>query len=125
MVDEVQLKQYCGMAFNENIVASSAHVFMISSLLSPYKDLVHILPVKAIETEILHVVIKKIIFGLENINYFVTAVVTDKHSVNQKAVSFFAKNNSVNIVYPHPVSEDRTFIFVTDSVHVLKYIPNN
>ena len=133
MVDEIHLKQYfdykggniVGMAFNENIAASSAHVFMISSLLSPYKDVVHILPVKAIQAEILHAIIKKIIIGLENIGYFVIAVVTDNHSVNRKAMSFFAKNKSINIVYPHPVSEDRPLFFVTDSVHVLKCIRNN
>lgn len=35
-----------GTAFNSEEVASSAHVFMINSLSSSYKDVVHILPIK-------------------------------------------------------------------------------
>ncbi|XP_035217173.1 uncharacterized protein LOC118190548 [Stegodyphus dumicola] len=54
MIDEIHLNQafdykggnLCGMAYNCKNAASSAYVFMIRSLLSVYKDVVHILPVK-------------------------------------------------------------------------------
>lgn len=50
MVDEIHLNRafdykggnICGMAYNCTTAASSAFVFMIRSLLSIYKDVVHI-----------------------------------------------------------------------------------
>ena len=50
MVDEIHLKPFfdykggsvIGAAFNINKAANSAFVFMISSVLSPFKEVVHI-----------------------------------------------------------------------------------
>ncbi|GFT56565.1 hypothetical protein TNCV_4056611 [Trichonephila clavipes] len=46
-------------AYNREQAATSAYVFMIQSLFSPLKEIVHIMPVKKIDGEKLFAVIKK------------------------------------------------------------------
>lgn len=67
MRDEIHLKQLMdykggnivGVSFNSDDCASSAHVFMIKSVLTKYKDVVHVLPVKTLSGEELHLYLKK------------------------------------------------------------------
>ncbi|GFV17020.1 hypothetical protein TNCV_270711, partial [Trichonephila clavipes] len=56
-----------GMAYNSEQAATSAYVFMIQSLLSPLKEVVHIMPVKKIDGEKLFAVVKKTIVQLDGI----------------------------------------------------------
>lgn len=57
MLDEIHIKpcldykggNICGAAVNSNEVATSVHVFMIQSLLSSFKEVAHILPVKTLQ----------------------------------------------------------------------------
>lgn len=59
MIDEIYVKPYLdfkggnilGIAYNNEHIATTAYVFMIRSLLSPFKDVVHILPVKTIKAK--------------------------------------------------------------------------
>jgi hypothetical protein len=84
-------------------------------MLSNYKDVVHILPVKRLEGRlegtIVHEIVKQIITNLENIGFEVQCVICDNHSVNRKAMSLFCDN--------------RELFFIIDSVHILKNIRNN
>ncbi|KAG8176743.1 hypothetical protein JTE90_003374 [Oedothorax gibbosus] len=97
MIDEIHLNsnfdyvggKVTGMAYNESNAASSAYVFMIRSLLSPYKDVAHILPVGTLSAKTFFAIIKKVVVGLETIGYIVIAVVTDNNAINGKAMSFF------------------------------------
>lgn len=56
--------QECPLMVLANAV-SSVHAFMISCILSRYKDIVHLLPVNSINTATLHTFISNIINGLE------------------------------------------------------------
>ncbi|GFV40074.1 hypothetical protein TNCV_2915031 [Trichonephila clavipes] len=56
-----------GMTYNTEQAATSAYVFMIQSLLSPLKEVVHIMPVKKIDGEKLFAVVKKTIVELDGI----------------------------------------------------------
>ena len=106
MIDEVHIKQYfdykggnvVGSAFNCDEAAKSAFVFMISSVCSQFKDVVHILPVKTLKAEILFTFIKDIVIGLEKIGFRVISVVTDNNSINKKAMSCFANPPQLSIV---------------------------
>lgn len=61
MIDEIHIKPFhdykggntIGSAYNSAEVATSAFVFMVKSLLSHFKDVVHVMPVKTINA--LHV----------------------------------------------------------------------
>lgn len=115
MIDEIHIKPYLdykgrnvlGIAYNCEQAATSAHVFMIQSLLSSYKDVVHILHVKTITAEALHNQIMKVIKGLESIGFQVVAVITDNNAINRKSMSFFAKPPKLSIVYQHPINQSR------------------
>lgn len=105
--------------------ATTAHVFMIQSLLSPNKDVIHILPVSKMAAETLHEYTKGIILKLEEMGLQVVAVITDNNALNRKMMSLFAKDPHLNIVYPHPADVSRPLFYVVDPVHLLKCIRNN
>ena len=133
MIDEIHIKQYfdykggnvVGSAFNTTEAAKSAFVFMLSSLLSKFKDVVHILPTKTIDAESLFTVIKQVIIGIEKIGFTVICVLTDNNSINRKAMSYFHSPPQCSTVYRHPAQNSRPLFFMFDSVHLLKCIRNN
>ncbi|KAH8008675.1 hypothetical protein HPB51_000705 [Rhipicephalus microplus] len=133
MLDEIYIKpcldykggNICGAAVNSNEAATSVHVFMIQSLLSAFKEVAHILPVKALQGEDLHCMLKKVILGLEEIGYRVIAVVCDNNSLNRKAMKMFLPEPKLSPVYPHPADPDRPLFYVVDAVHLFKCIRNN
>lgn len=130
--DEIHLKAFfdykggnlVGSAYDSVLAASSAHTFMVSSLMSNYKDVAHILPVKSFTAQHLFDVIKKLIIGLETIGFKVVCVVSDNNSINRKAMSFFSENGEATSIYTNPYDSSRPLFFVIDSVHLLKCIRN-
>ncbi|KAG8187443.1 hypothetical protein JTE90_009515 [Oedothorax gibbosus] len=140
MVDEIHIKPFfdfkggnvVGASYEGTAAATSAFVFMIQSILSSYKDVVHIMPVYTITADALHLFIKKVIIGLEDIGFSVIGVVTDNNSINRKAMSMFSVPPNLNIVFPHPnqvISNScrnvRPLFYIIDPVHILKCIRNN
>ncbi|GFX63704.1 uncharacterized protein TNCV_215041, partial [Trichonephila clavipes] len=61
----ISKEEFERMAYNSEQAATSAYVFMIQSLLSPFKEVVHIMPVKKIDGEKLFAVVKKTIVELD------------------------------------------------------------
>ncbi|GFX31857.1 transposable element P transposase [Trichonephila clavipes] len=98
---------------------------MIQSLLSPLKEVVHIMPVKKINGEKLFAVVKKTIVELDGIGFKVIGVVSDNNSINRKAMSNFSVPPKSSIVYPHPSDSSNRLFFVIDSEHIFKCIHNN
>ena len=133
MVDEIHIKQYfdykggnvVGSAFNSTEAASSAFVFMISSVLSKFKDVVHILPAKTMKAEMLYAFIKRVIIGLEEIGFRVICIVTNNNAINRKAMTHFHSPPLCSTVYRHPAQASRPLFFMYDSVHLFKCIRNN
>nr|XP_042908356.1 uncharacterized protein LOC122271390 [Parasteatoda tepidariorum] len=133
MMDEIHLKPYfdfkggnvVGAAFDSSHAATSAHAFMIQSLLSNYKDVVFVLPVKTLTAETLHDIIKRVVVDLEDISFTVVAVVSDSNSINRKAMSLFSNPPQLSVSFNHPVDSDRPLYYVIDAVHIFKCIRNN
>ncbi|KAF5286092.1 hypothetical protein FQA39_LY16438 [Lamprigera yunnana] len=122
MVDEIHIKPYMdnkggnivGSAFNSYECATSAHVFMINSVLSTYKDVVHIISVTTLNADMVHNFIKRIILGLENIGFEVLAV-TD-NSINRKAMAFFSGTPVLYLnTYSHPKDAARPLLCLVDT----------
>ena len=117
MLDEIHLKPHfdykggnvVGSAFNSTEAATSAFVFMINSICSTFKDVVHIIPTKLIKAETLYYLLKRVVIGLEEIGFRVICVVTDNNAINKKALAFFASPPKVSIVYLHPADNSRIF----------------
>ena len=126
LIDEIHIKPYfdfkagniVGCSYNSQKPATSAFVFMIQSILSDFKDVVHVVPVHKLSAADLHVLIKKTVKGLEIIGFHVICVVTDNNAINGKAMSFFLNPPKLSIVYPHPCDIDRPLFFMFDSVHI-------
>ncbi|XP_064120877.1 uncharacterized protein LOC135225533 [Macrobrachium nipponense] len=133
MIDEIHIKPYydykggsiVGSAYDRTEAATSAFVFMINSLFSGFKDVVHILPAKSMTAGNLFTFIKQIIIGLENIGFRVICVLTDNNAINQKAMSHFSLPPKPSVMYEHPADNSRPLFFMFDSVHLLKCIRNN
>ncbi|KAH8026573.1 hypothetical protein HPB51_021983 [Rhipicephalus microplus] len=133
VMDKIHLQPYIdykgggqvGMATNSQNAAKTAYVFMIQSLLSSSKDVVHILPVAKLDAIQLHQFLRELNNGLEATGFRVIAVVSDNNSINGKAMSFFSEPRKVDTVYKHPSDQSRRLFFILDTVHVLKCIRNN
>ena len=134
LVDEIYLKQYLdykggnivGSSYNGvSNAAKSAFAFMISSIFSNYKDVVHLLPICKMTADELYIIIKKLVVGLESIGFKVIAVITDNNAINRKAMSKFVSPPKLSIVYPHPSNQIRQLFFFFDTVHPLKCVRNN
>ena len=133
LVDEIHLKPYfdykggntVGLSDNSN-EATSAFVFMFSSVFSQYKDVVHVMPNKCLKAKSFFDIIKRIRIGLEEIGFQVLSIITDNNAINKKkSISLFCSPPKLSIIYPHPVLKFRPFFFPFDSVHILKCIRNN
>lgn len=133
LIDEIHIKPYfdykcgniVGSAFNSKEAATTAFVFMVSSIASAFKDVVHIIPTRCMKADLLHNLIKKVIIGLEKIGFTVICVITDNNAINGKAVSLLSDPPTLSIVYPHPAQSNRPLFFMFDSVHLLKCVRNN
>jgi len=133
LVGEIHLQQFfdykggnnVGTASNSNEAAKSAFAFMISSIVSKYKDAVHVLPTCKINAMDLFALIQRTIRGLEEAGFRVFSVITDNNAINRKAMPFFAEPHQLSFVYPHPCDVSRPLFFLFDSVHLLKCIRNN
>ena len=88
----ISLKSFHYLAkpsYNSQKPATSAFFFMIQSILSDYKDVVHVVPVHKLSAVDLHVLIKKTVKGLDIVGFRVICIVTDNNAINGKAMSFF------------------------------------
>lgn len=133
MIDEIHIKPYLdykggnivGAAYNNENAANSAYVFMLQSLLSSFKEVVHIMPVKTLDSNELHKIIRKTIIGLHGIGFKVIGVVSDNNSINRKAMHNFSSPPTLCTKYEHPCDQNSPLFFLIDSVHLLKCIRNN
>ncbi|KAK9680521.1 hypothetical protein QE152_g39034 [Popillia japonica] len=94
-------------------------------MLSSYKDVVHMLPVKTMRADDLYVFIRKVIIGLEDIGFEVLCVVSDNNAINKKAMSSFATPPQILNQYIHPRDPSRPLFFIIDTVHIMKNIPRD
>lgn len=133
LFDEIHIKPFLdykagnmvGIACNNTLLATTAFVFMIVSVNSKFKEVVHISPVSKINHESLFNFIKSIILKLEQIGYKIFCVISDNNALNSKAMNNFSNHNKLSIVYPHPADNSRPLFYLFDSVHILKCIRNN
>lgn len=118
MMDEIHLQLYfdykggviVGAACNSSNATKTAHVFMMQSLLSPEKNVVHILPVERISAQQLHTILDSIITELENVGLRIIAVISD-NSINRKTMSLFGAPCKLQSVYRHPADSEHALFF--------------
>ena len=97
LIDKIHLNLYfdykggniVGAATDRTNAATSTYAFMISSVFSNYKDVVHVLPTSKLTADNLFSFIRKTITCLESIDIRAISVITENNSINRKAMSFF------------------------------------
>lgn len=133
LVDEIHIQPYVdykggnivGSSCNSNLLATSAVAFMITSIKSNFKEVIHISPTSKLNHEVLFTFIKTVINNLEEIGFRVFCVVSDNNAINSKAMNNFSRNKNLSIVYPHPFDNSRPLFYLFDCVHLLKCVRNN
>ena len=133
LIDEIHLSSFfdykggtiVGSAHDNINAATSAFAFMVTSIFSNYKDVVHVLPARKIDAQLLFEIIKKTINSLEKIGFRVISVITDNNAINRKAMSSYVSPPKLSVTYPHPSEPTRPLFFILDSVHILKCARNN
>ena len=111
----------------QNSVSNTAKftfAFMISSIFSNYKDVIHLLPTCKITVDELYITIKKLAVGLESIGFKVIAVIADNNTINRKAMFKFVSPPKLSIAYRHPSNQIQPLFFF-DTVHLLKCVRYN
>ena len=91
LVDEIHLKPYIdykgcnivGFSDHSNKAATSDFVFMLSSVLSQYNGVVHVMPPTCLKAENLFDIVKPIIIYLEEICFRLLSIITDNNPINK------------------------------------------
>lgn len=105
--------------------AKTAQVFMVSSLLSKYVDVVAIIPVINMTSEQLKSFIADVLKMLERTGFKVVSLIADNNTVNRKAYELMTPNKTLQPSIVHPLDSSRRLFFMFDTVHILKCIRNN
>lgn len=117
-VDKIHIKSYfdyvggsiVGSAFDSAQAARSVFVFMVSSIISKFKDVVHMVPAKCMKDETLYDILRNV-NCLHNIGFHVICVVTDNNAINAKAMKLFAEPTQLSMVYPPSSTHKQAIVF--------------
>ena len=105
--------------------ANRLQCFMLSSIMSPNRDVVCPVPVQRMTSEYLTQLIKDVIRIVTGAGYTIVSILSDNNVVNRK--SFISLGGSDNLVpyMINPVNNVDKIYFLFDSVHLLKSVRNN
>lgn len=104
--------------------ASTAQVFMTSSILSKAKDVAAIIPVKNLNGDLLKDLCTHILQLLHRAGYSVLCLISDNNRINRKALIELC-GGTLQLSIPHPLSPNEKLFFLFDTVHIFKCIRNN
>lgn len=138
LLDEVYVKpqiSYKGdniLGVADNLQASSSiqaattvQVFMISSLLSKYTDVVGLYPIKRLDSDYSADLLDDILSLLHEIGFEVIDVVSDNNAVNSRAFKLIAKSNIIpSSIENKYIPGNKRIFFSFDPPHILKCIRN-
>lgn len=114
-----------GSSSNNNDIAKTAQVFMVSSVLSDYKDIVCIVPVNNMSSEYLKTEILCIVTELESIGLQVLSLISDNNLVNRKAFGLLSSDGTLQPFISHPIDSTRKIFIIFVTVHIIKCVRNN
>ena len=97
LVDEIHFSSYfdykggniVDLSDNSNEVATSAFVFMLSSVFLQCKNVVHVMPTKCLKAQNLFDIVKHLIISFVEIGFQVLSIITDNNTLDKRAISFF------------------------------------
>ena len=130
-IDEVHIKsklvyesgKLIGTAFNseENKPANRLQYFLISPVMSPYRDVVALIPVQKMDAEYLTSLLKDVITTVTRAGYTIINIISDNNVINRKSFISLGGCDQLLPSMKNPVN-DKTIYFLFDSVHLLKSV---
>ena len=103
--------------------AKTVLAFMIHSISSKFSDVVFLVAVDTLNTDLLHGYFNQVIQQLHNI-VFIQAVSMDNHAVN-RALYLLLSNRSLESSIEHPTVPNERLFLCFDTTHNLKNVFNN
>lgn len=134
MVDEVKIRPtvafsggvLSGMAKNdENSKATSMLCVMMKALHRGPSVMISVTPVHRLTADYQYGVVMEAAARVEKAGGHVLGSITDNHKVNQHFCKLFERQSETSAIAKHPLSEERTWFLLFDTVHLLKCIRNN
>jgi hypothetical protein len=110
--------------FENSVATKTLLCFMVKSVAGKYEDIVAMVPLTTISSEIIARWYDKVLKAVTELGFVVVVTLTDAHSSNRK---FFAKelcNGTIQTHHINPYSGTPIFL-AFDSVHVYKNLYNN
>lgn len=101
----------------------TVQTFMISSIMSNYKDVVGLFPQTHVSGEGLYLLVQKIIELLSSIGFNIVSIICDNNRVNRKMFEMLC-GGTIKESINNPYNEDTIFLLF-DTVHIFKCIRNN
>ena len=118
-------KKLGGYADNKlNEPATQVQAFMISSLMSKYKDVVKLIPVKSNTVEFLYNAIMEVLTDLQEIGYKICCITGDNSKVNRGCFLKLLSESKDKNYFILPGKDIRTYIMF-DAPHMIKCVRNN
>jgi hypothetical protein len=99
--------------------------FMIKSIAGKYGDIVAMVPLTKISSEIINNWYQKVLEAATEIGFDVVATLTDAHSSNRKFFQQELCKGKLSTFVPNPYSPGSKVFLMFDSVHIFKNIYNN
>lgn len=104
--------------------ASTVQVFMISSIMSKYKDVVGLFPIKNLSSDMLFTLTNLVIKLLTEIGFKVFCLISDNNRVNRNTFERFC-GGTLQTKFVNPYCESQNIYVMFDPVHLFKCIRNN
>lgn len=105
-------------------LASTVQVLMIYSIMSKYKEVVGLFPIKYLSSDMLFALKNLVIKLLTEIGFKVVCLISDNNRVNRNRFERFCAG-TLQTKFVNPYCESRNIYVMFDPVHLFKCIRNN
>ena len=116
--------RFYGLTTKDNEPAKTVLVFLISSISSSYNDVIGMVPLTGLTTDVLKDLCEKMYDIVQRANFRVIGLCSDNHAVNR---SFFVSlgEGTLQSEVEYPINSGVTVFVIIDPIHTLKNIYNN
>jgi hypothetical protein len=120
---EYQNRKFYG--FENSEAAKTLLCFMVKSIAGKYSDIVAMVPLTKISSEIINNWYQKVLEAVTEIGFDIVATLTDAHSSNRRFFQHELCKGKLSTFVPIPYSPGTKVFLMFDSVHIFKNIYNN
>jgi hypothetical protein len=109
----------------DGLLAKTVLSFMISSVCGSYRDVVHLIPVNRLTTDMLYSHFMDVLKFVESVGFSVVAICVDNHPVNRSFYVSRLCGGTLKSYIPHPCRLESPLFLLFDMTHNIKNVFNN